>query len=937
MPLILTDADIKLIVSQLTPEQRKMAEDLQQLMANQMAEWGNEASMDVLGIRLFEEKEYFPIKSDRAALEKDLTADQFEQAIRNFGFTKAVMPGARNAIMIDDIFDVVTEHCNNMNLYNSYSKALNDFMKVYNKHTFQEDGSDYSVAQALGHAYSQKTTNFILNFVKDINGNVSRGRDTGIESLLQGQLANAKKASVFANIRVLLQQPTAITRAFAVINPKYLKGVKIEKGAMEEMFEHCPIAKWKSWGYYDINMGKNIEDIIMNEGNFLEDLATQAYGAADNVTWTAIWQMVKAEMKDTHPDVVEGSDEFWYQCNERMREIVDLTQVVDSPMHRSHAMRDKNFFVKMATSFMAEPTLTFNMVRDGYIRAKEAWDSGNKKEAASIMSKTMSVYVLQAATVAAAAAIADAIRGKKPDGGGDDEDKDFFSNWWANTLANFKDEIALWNKVYYIKDIASIFEGYEAWNLGTQGITNMVKGYNQLTKKLSEGSKTSWWSIYQNLFGGIGYMLGIPVKTLMKDGRAVFELLGGELPESLVGEKKSDAVVDKNSAFGKLLAPKDNGESKSTSVVKVSDEEHWYAYGKNPLSVKDGSMLDKFLNHFGINLTKAEKAAALRSQEQKEFEKKTLEIRESVLEYSGEERAKKTWSKVSTYIKEKEGKSINELIESGDFATIDKYRDMYIDAGNNEDYFDTRVYDASKKAFKKSIVYDATDEQINAQENIRDYLLSSGMNEAELSEIIYKSDTARDMKVAFRLGDKELMLEALTPLANAGVTVEDLQRMGDNRNRMNLKTYNGRFKDKRKSTGNYIFPVDGIITSDFGHRASPGGIGSTNHQGIDIGAKTGTPVAAADGGVVVMAGWYGGYGKTVQVKHDDGTITQYSHLSWWDVNEGDTVAQGQEIGLVGSTGNSTGPHLHLGVIKNDRYVDPKTYFNTKDKSWAADA
>ena len=927
LPLILTDADIKLIVSQLTPEQRKMAEDLQQLMANQMAEWGNEASMDVLGIRLFEEKEYFPIKSDRAALEKDLTADQFEQAIRNFGFTKAVMPGARNAIMIDDIFDVVTEHCNNMNLYNSYSKALNDFMKVYNKHTFQEDGSDYSVAQALGHAYSQKTTNFILNFVKDINGNVSRGRDTGIESLLQGQLANAKKASVFANIRVLLQQPTAITRAFAVINPKYLKGVKIEKGAMEEMFEHCPIAKWKSWGYYDINMGKNIEDIIMNEGNFLEDLATQAYGAADNVTWTAIWQMVKAEMKDTHPDVVEGSDEFWYQCNERMREIVDLTQVVDSPMHRSHAMRDKNFFVKMATSFMAEPTLTFNMVRDGYIRAKEAWDSGNKKEAASIMSKTMSVYVLQAATVAAAAAIADAIRGKKPDGGGDDEDKDFFSNWWANTLANFKDEIALWNKVYYVKDIASIFEGYEAWNLGTQGISNFVKGYSQLTKKLSEGSKTSWWNIYQNLLGGIGYMTGIPIKTLMKDGKAIFEMLGGKLPKNLVGEEKSEAVVDKDSAFGRLIAPKDKSDSKSASAVKVSEEEHWYDYGNNPLSVKDGSALDKFLNRFGVNLTGAEKAAAIQAQKDKALEEEANEIADSVADLDEEEKAKKTWSKVTTFIKDEEGRSINDLIKEGEYSIIDQYRDLFIAAGNDPDYFDERVMSASKKALKKTISYEMSDDEMYAQQEMIAYLRMGGVTDAEISEIAYKSDIAKDVKVAMRLGDEELVMEAVMPLVQAGITQEDFDKLWTNRNRIDLKKYDGRFKDQLKSTGSYTWPCQGTITSEFGRRSAPTAGASSYHQAIDIGAAAGTPVGAADGGVVVFAGWNGAAGKTVKVQHDDGTITQYSHLQWWNVKEGDAVGQGQEIGLVGSTGVSTGPHLHFGVMRNGKYVNPMDYLS----------
>ena len=352
---------------------------------------------------------------------------------------------------------------------------------------------------------------------------------------MNDMLGNAKKASVFANIRVLLQQPTAITRAFAVISPKYLKGVNlgdVAKGmiptvtteAMQEMFEHCPIALWKSWGYYDINMGRNIEDVIMNEGNWLEEMATQAYGKADNITWTAIWQMVKEEMKDTHPDVKKGTDEYWDLCNERMSEIVDLTQVVDSPLHRSHAMRSKDFLHKTTTAFMAEPTLTFNMIRDGWRRGREAWKTGNKGEAAKIWGKTIGVTVLQATTVAAAAAVADALRGKNA--GGDDDDDEGKSLWWINFVNNLKDELKIWNKVYYIKDLASIAEGWDNANLALQGWQNVITGYNQLVKKLYEGSKVPWWKIYYNFFGGAGYFFGVPVKTLMRDGRALFELLG---------------------------------------------------------------------------------------------------------------------------------------------------------------------------------------------------------------------------------------------------------------------------------------------------------------------------------------------------------------------------------------------------------------------------
>lgn len=103
------------------------------------------------------------------------------------------------------------------------------------------------------------------------------------------------------------------------------------------------------------------------------------------------------------------------------------------------------------------------------------------------------------------------------------------------------------------------------------------------------------------------------------------------------------------------------------------------------------------------------------------------------------------------------------------------------------------------------------------------------------------------------------------------------------------------------------------ITSHVGPRESPGGIGSTDHKGIDIGVPTGTPVQAAKAGKVVFAGDGGGYGNLVVIDHGDGKFTKYAHLSKINVQEGRTVEAGELVGAVGSTGNSTGPHLHFEV------------------------
>ena len=133
--------------------------------------------------------------------------------------------------------------------------------------------------------------------------------------------------------------------------------------------------------------------------------------------------------------------------------------------------------------------------------------------------------------------------------------------------------------------------------------------------------------------------------------------------------------------------------------------------------------------------------------------------------------------------------------------------------------------------------------------------------------------------------------------------------------------------DVTPSPGGFIWPVttSKIITSPMGGRVSPGGIGSTNHKGVDIGTPMGTPVLAAKSGTVTSAGWNGGYGKCIVINHGNGNSTLYGHLSSINVSVNDKITQGQVIGYSGSTGNSTGPHLHFGIIENNSWVDPLNY------------
>ncbi|MGI8470481.1 MAG: M23 family metallopeptidase [Pyrinomonadaceae bacterium] len=118
----------------------------------------------------------------------------------------------------------------------------------------------------------------------------------------------------------------------------------------------------------------------------------------------------------------------------------------------------------------------------------------------------------------------------------------------------------------------------------------------------------------------------------------------------------------------------------------------------------------------------------------------------------------------------------------------------------------------------------------------------------------------------------------------------------------------------------------GKINNEFGFRRNPfGGRSYEFHPGLDIGGEKGDIVIAPAGGVVVKAGWQGGYGNLIEVDHGNGLITRYGHLSKIEVQAGDVITRGQEIGLIGSTGRSTGPHLHFEVRLGDKAINPRRF------------
>jgi murein DD-endopeptidase MepM/ murein hydrolase activator NlpD len=130
---------------------------------------------------------------------------------------------------------------------------------------------------------------------------------------------------------------------------------------------------------------------------------------------------------------------------------------------------------------------------------------------------------------------------------------------------------------------------------------------------------------------------------------------------------------------------------------------------------------------------------------------------------------------------------------------------------------------------------------------------------------------------------------------------------------------------KGSSKPTFVTPAKGNITSKFGPRTPPKKGASNNHKGVDIANSQGTAIVAAADGKVVFTGWNGNYGKHVRIKHQGGDyVTTYSHLNTISVKGKQQVLAGNKIATMGTTGNSTGPHLHFEVLKNGAFIDPAT-------------
>ena len=512
-PVHVTAADVSEMVGALTAEQRRLADGLQAYLSTELAAYGNDASMDVYGYKKFKETFYWPIHVDKNQTYTDPNADPVSTAARTvsgYGMAKNVTPNANNAVVLGNVLDTFTNHLNEMSTYASWLGTSEDLNRLVNYRFRDGEGNvNGTFKTLLEQVYGKDGQTYLGRLLTDI----AAGTKAGAERGLTDSLFNTwKAAKVGGNLRVVLQQPTAILRAANMISPKYFAQAKSPMKGWEKAVKYSPIAQWKDWGYFELDTGRSLKELIAGTDKTV-DKAKNAMmspaGWADSVAWGHLWNAVEAETAEKFPPLKRGSDAFYEKAAERFGEVIDRTQVVDSVLHRTQIMRSSNAANRMATSFMSEPSKIYNMFyRDLWDFAQA--DKGQRKEAGKAIARSAAALIASFAVNAIAQSLPDAWRDKDRE----ESFKERFSDAWVE---NFLDNFDPVGYVPYLKDIESIIQGYDVSRSDMEGITEIVEAGKDLCKAVNGESKKTALASGIDASARVLDLLGLPAYNIKRD------------------------------------------------------------------------------------------------------------------------------------------------------------------------------------------------------------------------------------------------------------------------------------------------------------------------------------------------------------------------------------------------------------------------------------
>jgi hypothetical protein len=591
----LTDERLGQLLGLLTDEQREIAQKMQKYMTEQGATWGNEITMARWGYRAFTEENYFPLTTDRE--DRPARADDASEGslyrLQNISATKPLTQNANNAVMLYSIFDVYADHMADMAKYNAMVLPILDAQKWYNyKEGHKNEAgqvSTWTVQRTLTQVYGRDANRFVIQFLKDLNGvkeNGARG-----EGLAKKMIQNYKRAAVAANLRVALLQPTAYVRASAVLDAKYLTRAFGErtstKEATAEMLARSGIGLWKSMGMFDTDVGRSIRDQIKGKGSAVESLVDKTMVLAekgDSITWARLWRACKLEVADKQH---LSGEQLLDATAKRFREVIYRTQVIDSTMTRSHMMRSGSTFAAIFTSFMSEPTVSYNLIMTA---SEKIWEDTKKYGAKMAVKRNWKTagrawqaYILSAVASAMVEALADAWRDP-----GDDKDTQKLLNAFRDNLGSNLNPL---NKLPGLRDIFSIFEGYDTNRTDMAAFSNLNKAIaiwketvqlaegtiDEATDTTYHGNMTIYGKVYKTA-QALSQLSGLPVSATMREAQALWNNTVGRWAPGL---KQKTYDNEKQRLIQKAGTAMWNGDKDAWQDAYAALEQYMLADGKS--------------------------------------------------------------------------------------------------------------------------------------------------------------------------------------------------------------------------------------------------------------------------------------------------------------------------------------------------------------------
>ena len=565
---ILTVGEFNQIISSLTDRQKEVADSLQKYMAQQGGKWGNYVSVARFGEELFTNPKYFPINSDGRHLSSNVEEHPSAAslyALLNMSFTKSRKEGANNRIILYSIFDVFANHMASMAQYNAMALPILDALKWFNyQQVFVDDEGNKTVIASVreqmdrvygapdetkpGSGKQGYAETFIVNIIKSFNGTAAQGTPYDTLGLKSLHLYNISQVAY--NLRVVIQQPMAITRAATLLSyHSILKGMKLNPSAIkkniEEMQSHSGIAAWKSLGFYDVNISRGLTHIIKHDTSVLEKIGDVGMWGAekvDTLTWAAIWGACKEEVtKNQH--LTPSSEGFYEAVTKLFEDVIYKTQVVDSILTKNEFMRDKGTFARLVGSFMSEPTTNASMLIDAIDKYNLDIKRGMTKSQTwqknrHMIGRVLYVYAVGQILLAAVQAVADAFRD-------DDDYEEWYEKWLEAFGGNLIDELLPFNKLPILSDFYDLAKsllsavGVDTYGNPPQSVfmqwyDSLVKGTEIIHDKIiGEDTNYTWYGGIYKLLQAVSGISGLPMASVTREIITAWNNIAGALAPSL--------------------------------------------------------------------------------------------------------------------------------------------------------------------------------------------------------------------------------------------------------------------------------------------------------------------------------------------------------------------------------------------------------------------